>query len=92
MFPIHRDNASKISQGGEHPGDARRQILVNDPQSHFRFEQAAQMNYRLITKTQSLSFLNGFVFGQADDVASVTGWDASAPQSGLTCVIGYSGE
>ncbi len=30
--------------------------------------------------------------GKADDVASVTGWDASAPQSGLTCVIGYSGE
>jgi hypothetical protein len=30
--------------------------------------------------------------GEADDVASVTGWDASAPQSGLTCVIGYSGE
>jgi hypothetical protein len=28
----------------------------------------------------------------ADDVASVTGWDASAPQSGLACVIGYSGE
>jgi hypothetical protein len=30
--------------------------------------------------------------GKADDVASVTGWDASSPQSGLTCVIGYSGE
>ncbi|MES2170659.1 MAG: hypothetical protein V4479_08055 [Actinomycetota bacterium] len=30
--------------------------------------------------------------GKADDVASVTGWDVTAPQSGLTCVIGYSGE
>ncbi|MCU1413297.1 MAG: hypothetical protein JWN80_637 [Microbacteriaceae bacterium] len=30
--------------------------------------------------------------GAADEVASVTGWDTSAPQSGLTCVIGYSGE
>lgn len=30
--------------------------------------------------------------GQADGVAAVTGWDTSAPQSGLTCVIGYSGE
>ncbi len=30
--------------------------------------------------------------GEADDVASVTGWDTTAPQSGLTCVIGYSGE
>jgi hypothetical protein len=30
--------------------------------------------------------------GKADDVASVQGWDASAPQSGLSCVIGYSGE
>jgi hypothetical protein len=30
--------------------------------------------------------------GKADDVASVTGWDVSAPQSGLACVIGYSGE
>jgi hypothetical protein len=30
--------------------------------------------------------------GKADDVASVTGWDASAPQSGLSCLIGYSGE
>lgn len=30
--------------------------------------------------------------GKADDVASVAGWDATAPQSGLTCVIGYSGE
>ncbi len=28
----------------------------------------------------------------ADDVASVDGWDASAPQSGLACVIGYTGE
>lgn len=30
--------------------------------------------------------------GVADDVASVAGWDTTAPQSGLACVIGYSGE
>ena len=30
--------------------------------------------------------------GRADDVASVTGWDTTAPQSGLACVIGYTGE
>lgn len=30
--------------------------------------------------------------GNADDVASVSGWDATAPQSGLACVIGYTGE
>jgi hypothetical protein len=29
---------------------------------------------------------------KTDDVAAVTGWDASAPQSGLSCVIGYTGE
>ena len=30
--------------------------------------------------------------GKADDAAAVTGWDTSAPQSGLSCIIGYSGE
>jgi hypothetical protein len=30
--------------------------------------------------------------GTADDVASVAGWDTTAPQSGLACVIGYTGE
>jgi hypothetical protein len=28
----------------------------------------------------------------ADDVASVTGWDPTAPQSGTSCGIGYTGE
>ncbi len=28
----------------------------------------------------------------ADDVASVTGWDPTAPQSGTACGIGYTGE
>jgi len=30
--------------------------------------------------------------GAADDVASVAGWNANTPQSGLACVIGYTGE
>ncbi len=30
--------------------------------------------------------------GKSEDVASVTGWNSTAPQSGLACVIGYTGE
>src|SRR5207302_1518064 len=68
MLSIHKNAASKLRRVGKHACDCRRQIPVEDSQSHIPFENATKVNHRLITKPKTISFLNSNGFRQLSDI------------------------